>query len=1117
MKKTALTLAALLALTTTLVAEEEKKPASPPKKSERPAKEGKVAEKAPEKPKDVLSPDTFSGLELRNIGPAITSGRIVDFAVLNGGDTVYVATASGGVWKTTTHGTSWKPIFDGEGSYSIGCVTLDPKDPLTVWVGTGENNSQRSVSYGDGVYVSHDGGKSWENAGLKNSEHIGRIVIDPRDSKRVFVAAQGPLWNDGGDRGLYLTKDGGKTWKRVLHVSEHTGVNEVWIDPRNPDVMYASSYQRRRHVFTLIDGGPESAIYKSVDGGETWKKCEKGIPKADKGKIGLAVSPANPDVVYAVIEASGDKDKGFYRSTDSGGSWERMGDQTSTSPQYYNELIPDPVNKDRVYAMDTFMKVTEDGGKTWKNAGEKYKHVDNHALWIDPENTDHLLNGNDGGIYESWDRAQSWAFKANLPVTQFYRVAVGNDGPGYTVCGGTQDNFSLCGPARTLSNQGIRNSDWFVATGGDGFQPRVDPEDANTIYAESQHGGLVRFDRRTGERVGIQPQPGAGDPPLRWNWDSPLIISPFSHSRLYFAAQRVFRSDDRGDTWKPISGDLTAQIDRNKLPVMGRIWSVDAVAKNASTSFYGNIVSLCESPKKDGLLWVGTDDGLIQLTEDGGGAWKKHAKFPGVPDQTYVSYLFPSWFDQNVVFAAFDNHQRGDFAPYLLRSDDRGATWVSIAGDLPKRGTVYTVVQDFEKPDLLFAGTEFGLFFTLDGGKKWIQMKGGMPPIAVRDLAIQRKSNDLVLATFGRGFYVLDDYSSLRRVTREGLEKGVDLFPVKSAEYYVPAEPLGLKDKSFQGEAFYVASNPPYGAVVTYFLKDEIKSRKAARQEEEKRTVERGHEISYPSWEALKSEAREEEPSIVVTVKDEQGNVVRRISGPVKAGFHRVAWDLRYPAADPTELKPRGADNPFFEAPIGPLVVPGTYRVSLAKRVDGVETALGEAQSFTVQPIGTGGLPNERRAELLAFQRKTASLQRAVLGSEKLVKETLDRVAVLKKALVDTTGADAKLYGEASALEARLKDIQEELSGGTVVARYNEPEPPSISDRVSSIVSGHWATTGMPTATHRQAYDLAAKDFAGVLQRLTQLVEVDLKKLEDRAEQLGAPWTPGRVPRWSAQ
>jgi hypothetical protein len=393
-------------------------------------------------------------------------------------------------------------------------------------------------------------------------------------------------------------------------------------------------------------------------------------------------------------------------------------------------------------------------------------------------------------------------------------------------------------------------------------------------------------------------------------------------------------------------------------------------------------------------------------------------------------------------------------------------------------------------------------------------LKGGLPPIAVRDLAIQRRANDLVLATFGRGFYVLDDYSVLRRVSRESLEKDAALFSVKSSEFYVPAEPLGLKGKSFQGEAFYEAGNPGFGAAVTYYLKDEIKSRRAARQEEEKRTVERGHEVSYPSWEALKSEAREEEPAVVLTVSDESGNVVRRVTGPVKAGFHRVAWDLRYPAPNPTDPKPPKDDDPFADKKEGPLVVPGTYRVTMARRVDGVETPLSEAQAFTVQPVGSGGLTKEQRAELLAFQRKTASLQRAVLGSGKLVKETLERISVLKKALVDTTGADAKLYAQAGALESRLKDVGEELSGGTVRSRYNEPEPPSITERVSSIVSGHWSTTGMPTATHRKAYDLAAQAFAGVLARLTEIVEVDLKALEDRAESLGAPWTPGRVPRW---
>jgi photosystem II stability/assembly factor-like uncharacterized protein len=1082
--------------------------------SAKPAPPQKVASRPAAGANDVMAAATFSGLAWRSIGPAVTSGRVIDIAVRpDHHATWYVATV-GGVWKTENTGMSWTPVFDAEGSFSIGCVTIDPNNPHVVWVGTGENNSQRSVSYGDGVYRSTDGGKKWENMGLKDSMHIGRIVVDPRDSRVVYVAAMGPLWSSGGDRGLYKTTDGGKTWKAVLTIGENTGVSDLVIDPRNPDRLYAAAYQRRRHVWTLIDGGPESALYRSTDAGATWSKVESGLPKEDIGRIGLALSPANPDVVYAVVEAA-NKAGGFFRSTDRGASFEKMSGYVSGGPMYYNEIVADPRQVDRVYSMDVYMQVTEDGGRTFKNAGERWKHVDNHALWIDPDDTRHLVNGNDGGVYESYDRGHSWEFKSNLPVTQFYRVEVDNSTPFYYVYGGTQDNCSLGGPSRTATAHGITNDLWFITTTGDGFVSRIDPQDPNTVYAESQHAGVVRFDRRTGEQIDIQPQAGSDDPPLRWNWDSPLIVSPHLHTRLYIAAQRVFRSDDRGDTWAPVSGDLTRQVDRNALKVMGRVWGPDAVAKNASTSFYGNIVSLAESPVKEGLLYAGTDDGLVQVTEDGGRTWRRIEKFPGVPDNTYVSRLEPSSRDADTVYAAFDNHKTGDLKPYLLKSADRGRSWTSIAGNLPARGSVYVVVEDPEKSALLFAGTEFGAFFSIDGGGAWVKLEGGLPTIAVRDMAIQKREHDLVIATFGRGFYVLDDYRPLRLSTPE-LLAGNAVFPVRQAWMFVPASPYGWRGKGFQGESFYSADNPPFGAVFTYYLKDGLQTKRKARQAQETKTAKEGGAVSYPSWDALRAEDREEPPAVVLTVTDEAGGVVRRLTGPVGAGFHRVTWDLRYPPADPSTNEPfsYSDDDVFSSPPIGPMVSPGTYRLSVSVRVDGQISTLGEPQLFRAVPLYAGSLSAADRAAALQFEQKTARLQRAVLGASEAARELRKQLTLTRRAVEDSPRADASLAGDVRRIEDRVRDLQVALDGDAVVRRYNEPAPASIVERVQGVVAGHWTSTSAPTETHRRSYQIASGLFAPVLEQLRSIVEVDMKALGDRLEAAGAPWTPGRVPRW---
>lgn len=1094
------------------------KPAVTPHGKKQAKKQAKTEEKKEEPKKEEdkkggMTADTFEGLKWRLIGPAVASGRVMSIAVNpKKTDEYYVGVASGGVWKTVNDGTTWTPMFDKEGSYSIGWVALDPNDSSAVWVGSGESNSQRSVSYGDGIYRSDDGGKNWSNLGLKKSEHIGRVAIDPRDSKVVYVAAEGPLWGPGGDRGLYKTTDGGKTWKAVLTISENTGVVDAQLDPSNPDIVYAAAYQRRRHVFTLIDGGPESAIYKSTDAGATWTKLKSGLPSVDMGRIGLAVSPADPNVVYAAIEAADGKG-GIFRSQDKGATWERRND-FDQGAMYYARIVPDPKNVDRIFVMNVELRESLDGGKTLHKVNERNHHGDNHAMWIDPDDTKHWLLGSDGGMYETWDDAKSWEFKENLPTVQFYDVAVSNAIPFYDVCGGTQDNFSWCGPVRTRNVNGIMNSDWYVTTGGDGFRSQVDPVDPNTVYSESQYGVLVRYDKTTGQELALQPLEGKGEPPLRWNWDSPIIISPHSHTRLYFAANKLFRSDDRGDTWKTISGDLTRQIDRNKLPVMGKVWGPDAVAKNQSTSFYGNIVALAESPKTEGLIYVGTDDGLIQVTSDGGQTWTKYEKFPGIPDMTYVSRLAASNHDANSVYAAFDNHKNEDFKLYLLKSTDAGKTWTSIAGDLPENGPVLAFAEDTVNPNLLFAGTEFGAFFSINGGQHWVQLKGGLPTIAVRDMVIQAREADLVIATFGRGFYVLDDITPLRQLKPESTEQAASLFPVKDALMYIERHPLGEPDKGFQGDAFYTAENPPYGAVFTAYLKDKLKTKKEQRQEAEKEAAKKSETPPYPSNDELRAEAEEPKPELYFIVYDENGAAIRRVDGSTDAGFQRAAWDLRYPSAKiPSHEAPEG--DFVDSADLGPLVLAGSYSVRVFEKVNGQVTENAGPQSFKVTTEASASMTAADRTAQEEFMRKVARLYRAVYGAEQTAEDVESRLKKIREALRETPAAEKQLGTVADSLEQRDREILRALRGDVVMARQQENIPSSILQRVSTIMDGERFSLAKPTQSHIDDYTIAASEFGDQLAKLHTLVETDLAKLEKDMEAAGAPWTSGRVPEWS--
>ncbi|MEO1309808.1 MAG: glycosyl hydrolase [Pseudomonadota bacterium] len=1054
----------------------------------------------------------FASLPLRLIGPAYPSGRISDFAMLPGGTHKYfVSTASGGLWFTANNGTTWAPMFDGEGSYAIGDVEIAPSDPHTIWVGTGENNAQRSVAYGDGVYKSTDGGKSWTNMGLKDSGHISRIWIHPDDADVVLVAAQGPLWSDGGDRGLYRTTDGGETWEKILEIDEHTGVNEFVVHPDDPDHIVASSYQRRRHVWTLINGGPGSGIHRTTDGGATWEEVSAGLPSDHMGRIGLAGAPSSPGMVYAIIEAN-DEEKGLYRSTNFGQSWEKRSGHMTTSPQYYNELFVDPHDAERVYSLDTWTSVSEDGGKSFNRLSTETRHVDDHALFIDPANTEHLIIGGDGGVYESWDRGATWRHVENLPLVQFYRIQPDNAEPFYNVCGGTQDNNSLCGPSRTTVEHGVTNSDWWIVLGGDGYKPQIDPRDPNIVYAQYQYGGLARYDKRTQDALYITPNPPSGENDYKWNWNTPLLISPHNPDRIYYAAEKVFRSDDRGNSWQAISPDLTRKLDRNTLKVMGRVWSVDAIAKNDSTSIYGSVIGFSESPVKAGLLYAGTDDGVISVSEDGGENWRSVRSFPGVPDMSLVEDVIASVHDENVAYAVFDNHKRGDYKPYVYKTTNKGKSWRAVTGDLPERGSAHTIAEDHEDPDLLFVGTEFGLFATQNGGDNWARMKSGLPTIAVRDLEIQRRENDLVVGTFGRGIYVLDDYSAMRSDAAKVADAEATLFDVRDAWIYVESAKWGGGEKGSHGDQFWTAKNPPYGAVFTYHLKDGFKTLADERRKAEIEIEGEGGDTPYPSWDDLRKEDREEDPEVYFTIKDAGGEIVRRIPGETGAGLHRTAWDMRYDRPDPVSLGGDGG-SPWLPSAAGPLAAPGEYTVEMSVRARGEERALGEAKTFRLKALEESPEITDDRPALLAFQQKTADLIAAVQGANRAMGEVKDRMAHVEQAIMRTETMGAEEQNALDALEARLADLNVAMNGDATIAGRNEPAPVSISGRIGGLRWRTWYAQTPVAGVHESDYAIAAKEFEAALADL-KAIEADLSKMEQALVEAGAPWTPGVIPAW---
>ena len=1038
---------------------------------------------------DDLKSSDFSGLKFRSVGPAFMSGRIADIAINPENENEwYVAVGSGGVWKTVNSGTTWSPITDNESFYSTGCITIDPHNTSKIWLGTGENVGGRHVGIGHGVYVSDNGGKNWKSMGLKASEHISKIIVSPKDSEVVFVASQGPLWSSGGERGLYKTNDGGKTWKNVLSVNEWTGVTDVVINEQNPNILYAATWQRHRNVASYMGGGPGTSIYKSIDHGNTWIEIKNGLPNSNLGKIGLAISPFDSTIVYAAVET--DRRNGaVYKTTNSGASWKKMSDTVSgaTGPHYYQELVASPHVFDKIYLMDTKVQVSENGGKDFYVMNESDKHVDNHSLTFKMSDPNYLLIGTDGGVYESFDDTNSWKFVANLPLTQFYKLAVDDAYPFYNIFGGTQDNNTQGGPSRTFKTSGITNSDWFVLLGGDGHQPATEPGNPNIVYAQSQQGNIHRIDRTNGEATFIKPQNDLNEPYERFNWDAPILVSPHDSETIFFGSQRVWVSNNRGDEWKAISADLTLDQKRFELPIMGKVQSWDNPWDVYAMSTYNTITSLSQSPVDENIIYAGTDDGIIQYTRDFGQNWTKVGveKLPGVPKGSFVNDIKADLFDPNTVYVLLDNHKFGDYKPYVYKSNDGGKNWKNITEGIPDGFLCWRLVQDHVDKNLMFLGTEYGIYISVNGGNKWVKFSSGLPTISIRDLAIQKRENDLIAATFGRGFYVLDDYSSLRFISANSLKDNLVFTPRKALQYN-PIRP----GSSSQGSNTFYAKNPDYGAIFTFYMSDEILTKKQNRLKVEKDLEKTNSDIPFPGWEELDEELNEKSPLTIIEIYDNENSFVERLTFPYKKGFNRVSWDLSKKIRTHVSSGSSRLYSPSIR------VSPGKYSFNVYTFFDGQVNKIG-SKFFDVERIRSGvlGNPNKDKIEEYVIEIENTYNDFSVINSKfNKIKETNKSILTLISRTNNFQGS-IDLYNN---IQNNINKVDVFASGNKSKKDVREKDVETISDRLSVAVRGFNSSYG-PTKMHIMSLS-KAKSLILEYNDMVEDLSKDIDKLKNQLE-----------------
>ena len=986
----------------------------------------------------------FDNLKPRAVGPATMGGRTVDFAVYEVDPAIfYAASASGGLLKTVNGGNTWENVFDRQDTVSIGDVAINPADPNVVWVGTGEANNRQSSSWGDGIYKSTDGGKTWTHMGLRQSHHIGRIVINPIDTDIVYVAALGHLWGANRERGIFMTRDGGLSWQHVLAIDENTGVVDIAIDPVNPKTLYAGAYARRRSAFGFNGGGPNGGVFKTVDGGRSWNRLEKGLPEGDNGRIGLSIYQKNPDIVYAIVE---NENGGIFRSDDKGESWTRV-NSLNPRPMYYSQIRVDPSDEKRIYVLGTQLHLSDDGGLTFRDDGARGVHLDNHAFWINPNNPRHIMTGNDGGTWVSRDRSDTWEHLNNYPIGQFYHVSVDMQQP-YWIYGGMQDNATWGGPSAVRDRVGIRNDDWIQMLACDGMYVLVDPNDNDTIYTNCQSGRIVRYDRKTGERKAIMPALDDREERLRFNWTTPIVISPFDSNTLYTAGNIVFKSTDRGHSWSAISEDLTTQTDRDELELMGVLGKDITRSRNDGISSYGNVTALNESVLKQGLIYAGTDDGKVHITRDGGKSWTDLTdRIPGVPSMLYVSRLTPSAFDEGTVYATFDGHRSDNFEPYVRVSTDHGQTWRSISSNLPT-GSVYTLKEDTQKANVLYLGTEFGLFASIDRGGHWSRWSS-VPTVAVYELVIHPREHDLVLGTHGRSFLVIDDVSPLREFNDMVLASASHVFETRAGTQFIPDE-----DAWFVGGRQYSGPNPEPGAYMNYYLKEDL------------------------------------ENPVEISISDGSAKVMRELEGPHTAGLHRVAWDLR---TEPVAEMGGGFYGNLDFGNAGPFVLPGDYQV---KVVAGEETHVKTVTALADPLVDISDSDRRRRFDVLMM---VTDMQKSVQSAGDVVRKAGEQLDRIKELLKEYPDASASVKDVAEAAEKEVTDVRTRLigrGGGRRGGGRGGPQP--VQRQIGSLKGELIHSQSPPSAIQSTRADRYLEELNRLLSEVSKIQEDTMPALYKR-------------------